>query len=984
MKRYIAALAFIMITAACGACAEDIRLDVKEFTLKNGMRFIVVPSRVKPAFSAYMFFDAGAIREVPGSTGIAHLLEHMMFKGTKDFGTLDYKAEEPIMKEIDALADQWYREKEKERNAYGRPDKAKMQACQHKMRALLDMQRKYIVSNELQRIYSENGSLNFNAFTDSEVVCYLVALPANRLELWAAIESDRIGGSVLREFYSERDVVNEERRMRENSPSACLWEEFYSMLYSSSPYRNPVIGYESDISTVRRKDAAAFYHSLYAPSNAVVALVGDIDAKNAERLMRKYFEPLPSRAKPDMRVILEKEQRGERRIDIEADASPELIMGFHGPPIGSKDYYVLKVISSLLTQGRSSRLQKSLVMEKKVARSVNSYFNVDRFATALEISSTPLAPHGAQEVEDAVTAELEALKKTSVEGYELEKVLNLMEMGFINSLRQNSRVAYMLGSEIIRSGDFRNFDERSRLRQVTPDDIMAAAGKYFTKKNRTVAVLTREKPGQAEKATPPVKQQSPKETAHESKEKKKAAAVLRSSPGARRVARLQLPPLKMNFPEVGKEIKRIVLGNGLVVYLREDHSLPLIDMDFIFKDGALYETKDKKGIARLTTSMLRGGGTAKRSAESLDEALDRLGASFSAYPDSPERTDVAFSILSRNFDKGYPLFVEAVTEPSFQEDRLDLRKSQVREDERRKNDNPSDAARREFSTILFGDHPYGWFNDPCWPEVQKMTRADVEEWYRARYTPDNAWLYVDGDFNTAGMTETLEETFGAWKPGEGRKMPAQQLELSKSGGIYHLQKNMSQSIILIGHEGVDRYSSDRYALEVMDYILGRGSFGSRLMKKIRSDEGLAYDVSSLLNMDYAQGGAFTCFAQTKAASTRKVIDMMRSEIEAMKNSPPSQGELRWAKESLVNRFAHYLDSHSLGYDMMGLEVRSMPRDYYRTYTAKVNAVTLEEVKKAAGKYLHPDRLAILVVGDREKLGAQLEGLGGVKEIRLQQ
>jgi predicted Zn-dependent peptidase len=983
-KRYLIVLfaLFSALFMRMHACAEDIRLDVREFTLKNGMKVLIVPRHVKPTFQAYMMFDAGAIREAPGATGIAHLLEHMMFKGTKDFGTWNYKEEEPLMKEIDALADEWYGEKARTRNAYGGGSPEKMKALEERMKSLLETQRKYIISNELQGIYSKNGSSNFNAFTGGEMVCYIISLPANRLELWAAIESDRMANSVFREFYSERDVVNEERRMGEVQPSGRLWREFYNMMYASSPYRNPVVGYESDIMTVRRKDAQDFYRRLYAPNNAVLVLVGDLEPSRAMETIRNYFGPIPAVPRPEMKITLEREQHGERRIDLEADASPELIIGFHGPPSGSSDHNVMKIIARILSSGRSSRLHKNLVNDRKIARLVSASYNANRFVTSFELSATPLSPHSAAELEEAIYNELETLKSKPVDARELEKTINMMEMDFVGSLKYDGSVAYLLSSNSLKTGDWRNYDDRSKLRSVRPEDIMEVAGKYFVKKNRTVATLT--KVSQAEKA----RGEKPESKAAADSTKALSGASSQkseshSSPGALRVAKLPLSALKMKVPEIGAEIKRVKLSNGLIVFLWEDRTLPMVSMYLILKDGALYESSGNQGISKITAYMIRNGGTQKRSAAKLDEDIDHMGAAFSVSSGSPETSFFSFSSLSRNFEEGLRVFTEALSEPAFQADRLDLRKGQIREDEKRKNDNPQSPAYREFYRALFGSHPYGWINDTNYSSIKKLTRDDIEKWYRARYTPGNAFLFVIGDFDPTKMTESLEATLGAWKSHDASALSTPAPEVDTKGGTYFIQKDISQSVILMGHESVNRYSSDRYALEVMNYILGGGSFGSRLMKKIRSDEGLAYHVDSKIDMDYKDSGVFVAFVQTKSESTGKVIAMMKREFETMKTTSVTDEELKWAKDSLVNRFVHLLDD-TIGYRTMILEIQGMPADFYKTYASRISAVTLDDVKRVAVKYLHPDRLDTVIVGDRKKMGSQLDGIGEIREIKLEE
>ncbi len=958
--------------------ADDIRLDVREHSLRNGMKVLIVPRPGKPTFQAFIMFDAGSIREIPGATGIAHLLEHMMFKGTKEFGTWSYKDEEPLMKGMDSLADEWYSEKEKTRNNFGKADLTRMKVIEEKMKSLLSEQRKYIISNELNDIYSRNGSSGLNAFTGREVVSYIVALPSNRLELWAAMESDRIANPVFREFYSERDVVNEERRMGDNNPMGRLSQEFNNMMYASSPYRNPIVGYESDILTVRRKDAEAFFRTFYSPDNAVIVITGNIDPQKTIETIRKYFEPIPSAPRQDHRLTLEREQLGERRITVESDASPEMTVGYHAPAFGSREYYALKVLSRVLSGGPSSRLFKTLVYDRKIARSVYTYLDGNRYATAFVISGSPLAPHTTSELEEAIYATLDLVKKVPVDRKELEKALTSIETDYVISLRKDWTVAYLLSSAFIMTGDWRNFDEREKLRAVTPDEIMKAAEKCFVSRNRTVATIRKSSSTERAELTK-AGYAAPGSAEKGEKEKAKQVKSIHHSPGSQKMDKLPVTALKIVVPEIGREIIRTKLPNGMTVFLYQDRTLPLVSMQFVVKGGALYEDAESQGIARLTAAMVRKGGTKDHKAEELDEELDQQGITI--YSTAGVETSAAYlTVLSRNAEKGLTMFREVITGPAFQADRLELQRNQVREDERRKNDNPQQAAFREFSRVLFGNHPYCWNNDTGWSTISHVTREDVIKWYETHYTPDNAYLLVSGDFEPKAMTKMIEDSFGSWKaPPAVLKAPVP-LATDDKGGIYFLEKDMNQSIIIMGHEGVNRYSKDRPALEVMNFILGGGSFGSRMMKKIRSDEGLVYDVNSRLDADYQKGGVFFAFAQTKSDSTGRVIEMMKREIEAMKSSGVTAEELKWAKDSLINHFVHLLDD-TLASRLMSLEILGMPAEYYRTYAEKINAVTGDDLARVAGRDLHPERMIILVEGDRKRLGRQLEAFGSVKEIK---
>lgn len=467
--------------------------EVKEYTLKNGMKVIIAPRHELPVFTGIIMFDAGSYREYAGITGVSHLLEHMMFKGTQQMGTWDYKAEIPIMEEIDRCAHLWHQEKEKLRNRYGGGDTEKVKSLEAQLKTLVEKQRKYLVKNELWGTYMQHGGSHLNASTGNETVQYYVSLPSNRLELWAYLESDRLAHPVLREFYSERDVVNEERRMGENNPSSRLFKQFMLTALSGSPYRTPIVGFASDISTILREDAESYWKSCYSPGNAVIVLAGDLNPDEAIDTIKKYFDPIPGREKPRPVMTADDEQRGERRFEMEADANPSLLIGFQGPPYGSKEDLALTILSSILSEGRTSRLYRDLVEGKKLAESVRCFPMSYRYASLFVINAYPQASCPPEKLESALYEHLERIKTEPVEKAEMEKVMNNMETGFVLNLESNQGLAHELASAQLLTGDWRNFDEIARYREITPLDIQNAARTYLCKEKRTVATLVKKK-----------------------------------------------------------------------------------------------------------------------------------------------------------------------------------------------------------------------------------------------------------------------------------------------------------------------------------------------------------------------------------------------------------------------------------------------------------------------------------------------------------
>jgi predicted Zn-dependent peptidase len=463
-------------------------LPVREVTLDNGMRFLILPREGAPTVSFVLQFGIGGVHERPGQTGIAHLLEHMLFKGTTTVGTRDLDAELALFTRIDAVHDTLL-------DARERTDSVAVNRLSERIRVLEDSARTHVDSNAFDRILTREGAQGLNATTTSESTIYFVEMPANRVELWFVLESDRMRDPIFREFYSERSVVLEERRMRvDASPAGTLYERHLAAAFTEHPYGQPVVGHMRDLERISRRDLAAYFDRYYTPNNAVVAIVGNIDADHMERLARQYFGSLTPGDAPPPVTQVEPPQTEERRITVTWDAEPMLRIGWHVPSAYDDDAAVVEVLSSILTGGRSSRLHKRLVLEERVATGVYSSIGPgSRFPGLLQIDVTPRAPHGTDRVEELVYEEIARLVAEGPSERELERVRNQVAAGNVRRMQSNLGLAFQLTESTSLWGDWRQtFRGSERLRDITPEDVRRAAARYLGAENRTVAVLRRE------------------------------------------------------------------------------------------------------------------------------------------------------------------------------------------------------------------------------------------------------------------------------------------------------------------------------------------------------------------------------------------------------------------------------------------------------------------------------------------------------------
>lgn len=491
----------LSLTLGLSAAASSGLADrVIEHKLANGMTILMVERHQAPVVSVNMTFGVGGINEQVGQTGLAHLYEHMAFKGTRTVGTKNYEKEKPILDELHRVGTEL---EQRQRDLAGRsadmpaePDeKAAIDTLQRRFKELQDQAVQYVAGNEVALLYQRHGGVGLNASTGKDITRYVISLPSNRLPLWAAIESDRMANPVLREFYKERGVVMEERRLRnDDSPSGSLYETFTSAAFRAHQYGVPTIGWESDILSLTPAATEAFFKTYYGPGQATIGIVGDIDPKEVITLIQNTFGKIPAGPPLPPLVTVEPPQRGERRVEVEFDAEPSVAIGFHKPGLGHPDDYVFDVIDELLTDGRTSRLYSKLVRDSRLAASVDSDANYPgvRSANLFVLSATPLAPHSTGEVEAAILAELERLKTEPVAQKELERIINNLDADLVRALRSNSGLASQLALYQTVAGDWRYvLKSRDRIAAVTPADIQRVATQYFTKTNRTVATLVK-------------------------------------------------------------------------------------------------------------------------------------------------------------------------------------------------------------------------------------------------------------------------------------------------------------------------------------------------------------------------------------------------------------------------------------------------------------------------------------------------------------
>ena len=464
---------------------SEIEARVVEHELCNGMRFLIFERHEAPLVSMVIMVKAGAVNEVTNKTGLAHFLEHLAFKGTHTIGTTSYKSERKALSELDAAFGAYHTAKQKG------ADSATVAALYAEFKQKQEQASGYVVQGEFSEIYERNGGSGLNASTSYDYTNYYLTLPSNRFELWCAMESDRLANSVFREFYSERDVILEERRMWiDNNPYGLLYEELQSIAYKTHPYGHPTLGHYSDIQNLSRQDVRAFYETYYVPQHMSVAIVGDVDADEVITLIDAYFGRIPPKPDPPELVTTEPRQPGIRRVQMKKGKSPRLYMLFHTVPAGHPDELTLDLLSIVLISGHSSRLYRSLVEEKKIASNLYLARGNFTYGGYMRLVGSPMEGVSAAQLEEAVLEELAALEENPITQEELDAALARWKVWFYYPISSNSSLAFFLSWYDACKGGWRElFDRVEKVEKVTCQDLMDAAERYLDPDRRTVAIM---------------------------------------------------------------------------------------------------------------------------------------------------------------------------------------------------------------------------------------------------------------------------------------------------------------------------------------------------------------------------------------------------------------------------------------------------------------------------------------------------------------
>ncbi len=892
-------------------------INYTEFRLKNGLRVILHEDHSTPIVGVNLWYHVGSKNEVPGKTGYAHLFEHMMFQGSKNYD-----------------------------DDYFKP------------------------------IQEAGGTLNGS--TNSDRTNYFEVVPSNFLELALFMEADRMGGllDVLNEakLANQRDVVkNEKRQNYDNQPYGLIGAKINETLYPADhPYHWLTIGSLEDLTAASREDIAAFFRTYYTPRNASLAISGDFNPVEARRFVEKHFGKIPggpavTRPHPAQpRLTESKEIVMQDRV-----ALPRLYLVWPSIPAYDKDEPATDTLANILGGGKSSRLYKLLVYDRQIAQNVFANNGGQEIAGRFQIVATARPGKTLEEIESVIKAEIDKIKKEGVTQEEVDRSYNATEAGFIFGMQtvqgkndQLNQYATFVG----KPGYFQ--EDLARARRVTPEDVKRAANTYLIEHRLKATVVPRGRENRSSEAAG--------ETASRTGA---PAATATPPPVVKRTAdesnKWTLPASKADPKFTLPGIQRRQLSNGLEVVIVEHHELPVVTMNMVVKSGAAADPQNRAGLASLTADLL-DEGTRNRSALEISNSLTDIGARLGTSADW-DSSSANLATLTRHLDKALDIYADVVTNPAFKEDELKRARAGRLTAIKQQKDNANQIASIVYASILYGrNHPYGHPATGDEDSVNSIKPADVSSFYQSFYRPNNSTLIVVGDVKPETILPKLERAFGGWQKGEVPTVAIPATQNRAQGGIYIVDRpGSAQSVISIGQVGAPRSTPDYFPLLVLNTMLG-GQFVSRVNLNLREDKGYTYGARTAF--DYRRGsGPFSATAGVFTNVTKESVAEFMKELRGVRGEIPiTAKELEFSKQAIIRGFPRGFETPNQMANRLGdVVLYDLPDDYFNSYIQKVRAVTLDDVQRVANRYLDPAKMAILVVGDRKVIEPGLRSLEAV-------
>ncbi len=968
--------------AQIAAANQGLDVEVRSFTLENGMLFLVVERDTTPQVAFRLAVRAGSALEERGKTGIAHMLEHMLFKGTRNFGTIDQERDRELQRKIEQAYQAVLAEQNKRRTDHG--------LIKEKLDEMARLRR------EVQEIYvpqafsmhlGRNGAAGVNAFTSKDQTQYLMSLPSDMLELWFSMVSEQVFEPAFREFYVEKEVVKREWAHRYvNSPSGAGWLALHAAMHSAHPYRNPTIGWKSDIDRFSTSDAEAYHDEFYNPANSVAVLVGDVKLEEVKRLAEIYFARYPAGPRATERVTQDEPQAGPRRVFrlLEGARTPVVLLGHQGASMGTEDFYALDVMTMVLSHGRGARMTQNIV-RKGLAMSAWSYNPDNRYGGTVILGGTPNDPEAlneddldeeagreayiesCREMEALLLAEVDRLEQEPVTRRELDRIKKLARYDFLTRLRSNEDLAGTLATMEVQTGWSYLEDYLEKIAAVTPEDVMRVARKYLSEQNRTTCYVI-----------PGGEKEEPSEPYEEDRSFSASAARIvkrpddlsnhskyPTPPGWKHPLSFEREPARIEYPDA-----ETATVEGAQVFYLPDRELPLVDLTILVKAGMVDLSEDKIGLDSLLSSTLIQGGTETYDPEELAALLDEnaIQVSFSV---KEEATEIGLTVMREDWETAVEVLSEILVRPRFDSSVFEASRARILTGLGRQAGSAGAVSRRELEIRHFLGHPYG--RDPLkgLETIPGITRDDLHDFLNEHLVPSNMVAAVSGDLSRDEAVAGLELLLGALNERDAR--PERDLAVPEPTppvlAFIH-KPGQVQSQVAMALPGPLRTDPGYWKTNLLVSILGGSD--SLVFRRLREDLGLVYSAYIYQTFKWKAGwiaGFMGCKGDRTADAIEQAVDLMKG----LRREIPVD-ELDRKRLDALNSFVFNLDNAAALTEVYAAyHLRGEPLDTLERIQDAYMEASSEDLVRLARKYLDPSRLKIIVVGDRSIQVLQEDG-----------
>jgi len=890
-------------------------IHYESYKLSNGLQVLLHEDHKLPIVAVDIWYHVGPVKERAGRTGFAHLFEHMMFEGSKHVG------EKAHFKNLEAA-----------------------------------------------------GATDINGTTDFDRTNYFETVPANRLETALWLESDRMGFLLdtldRAKLTNQRDVVRNEKRQGEGRPYGIVDEEAYHQLFPKThPYYANVIGSHADVEAARLNDVREFFTQYYAPNNATLAIAGDYDPASIRTLIEKYFGPIPEGPAVKLSPVETPPITAERRVVVTDTVQlPKVILAWLSAPALTQGDANADLTASILGHGKSSRLYRELVYKQQIAQSAACFNRSMSLVSAFECQLIAKPGVTPEKLEAEAEKVIDAFAESGPTHEEVEWARNKEETELISGLQRLGGfggIADLLNYYNQYTGDPGFLPKHLALYDaVTPAGAQTYAKSTLGKDQRVVVYGV---PGKKVLDDVP---RSPEDTDANVKitpqhtPEFEAAQAWRATP----------PPPGPERPLVLPKPTVFTLGNGLTVYLVERHELPIVSLQLLTLAGAAANPPGRPGLAGITAALLTEG-TTKRSAEEIANQAALLGTDINASSGS-DNALLGMSLLSRHVQGGIDLLADAVLHPAFPAAELERIRTNRLTSLLQQQDNPVQLGLRAGALNLFGAaSPYGYDALGTTASLHAITREDVETFHASHYGPKSSLLELTGDVTPAEARKLAEESFGKWTSrAEPETVPP--APSAPERRILLVDKPGTPQTALIAYGvGVVRSAPDYPAAEVMNSMLG-GLFSSRINMNLREVHGYTYGAWSQFSFNRGTG-PFISQALVRTDVTAPATREMFKELDEIRTKPLTDAELRLAKDSIIRSLPGDFESADrVNRQLANLWLYGLPQDYYTKLPARIDGVTSADAQAAAAKYIHPENLLVIEVGDKAKIES------GLKDLKL--